>query len=215
MECVVQGILETQYVDALEVLLQGLCGGIRETLKVHEFYLKSGSNMGAVNSEVTLCCSLSGPQPVWTVRHVGGPMRGAASEQLPALVRSVFEADISNSGLRFMYALGYKLDYEILRTGFSFCFQKVVPITVKVSCICRLPKLHAIDEAVPVTPTLHLVEVFAPASADNYAEVVAAISSFAEFLAPLLHLSKPGAFTGVVATASTAASSLISRAALK
>ncbi|KAL2642361.1 hypothetical protein R1flu_009948 [Riccia fluitans] len=102
MECVVQGILETQYVDALEVLLQGLCGGIRETVKVHEFYLKSGSNMGAVNSEVTLCCSLSGAQPVWTVRHVGGPMRGAASEQLPALVRSIFEADISNNALRVL-----------------------------------------------------------------------------------------------------------------
>ena len=38
-----------QHVDALEVLLQGLCGGLRETIKVHEICLKTGPNLG-VNS---------------------------------------------------------------------------------------------------------------------------------------------------------------------
>lgn len=119
-----------------------------------------------------------------TVRHVGGAMRGAGADQLPALVRSVLEAGIGPNALPFLYALGYKLDFELLRTGFSFQFQRVVPISVRVSSIARLPKLHAVDEAVPVTPNLQLVEVMAAASTDNYTEVVNAISSFAEFLAP-------------------------------
>jgi hypothetical protein len=35
-----------QHVDALEVLLQGLCGSHRETVKVHEICLKTGQNLG-------------------------------------------------------------------------------------------------------------------------------------------------------------------------
>lgn len=123
-----------------------------------------------------------------TVRHVGGAMRGAGAEQLPALVRPVLEAVISSNSLRFMYALGYKLDYELLRSGFSFKIHKTVPInvsiTISVTSVNRLPKMHALDESVPVTPGLQIVQLSAPASPDNYSDVVAAISSFAEFLAP-------------------------------
>ncbi|CAM6033883.1 unnamed protein product [Sphagnum compactum] len=215
MECVVQGIIEAKHVDALEVLLQGLCGGLRETVKVHEICLKTGPNLGAVPSEVHLLCSLTQPEPVWRVRHTGGAMRGAGAEQLPALVRPVLESGIGNSALRFMYALGYKLDYELLRSGFSFQFHRTIPInvniTVSVTAVNRLPKMHTLDEAVPVTPGLHLVQLTAPASPDNYSEVVGAISTFAEFLAPLLHLSKPGVVAGIVPTASTAAAALVSR----
>jgi mediator of RNA polymerase II transcription subunit 18 len=39
-------LLCQQHVDALEVLLQGLCGGLRETVKVHEICLKTGPNLG-------------------------------------------------------------------------------------------------------------------------------------------------------------------------
>lgn len=42
--------------DALEVLLQGLCGGLRETIKVHEICLKTGPNLGA-NQRVHLLCN--------------------------------------------------------------------------------------------------------------------------------------------------------------
>nr|VDD58419.1 unnamed protein product [Brassica oleracea] len=34
MECVVQGIIETQHVEALEILLQGLYGVQRQRLRV-------------------------------------------------------------------------------------------------------------------------------------------------------------------------------------
>uniref|UniRef100_A0A3Q7G6P8 Uncharacterized protein n=1 Tax=Solanum lycopersicum TaxID=4081 RepID=A0A3Q7G6P8_SOLLC len=71
-------------------------------------------------------------------------------------------------------------------------------------------KLHAIDDAVPVTPGIHLVEVTAQTSSTNYDEVVASVSSFCEYLAPLLHLSKPGVSTRVVPTAAAAAASLMS-----
>eukprot|EP00249_Psilotum_nudum_P010888 c22831_g1_i2 orf=651-1085(-) len=142
-------------------------------------------------------------------------MRGAGAEQLPALVRSVLETSVSKNVLRFFYALGFKLDYELLRVGFLFRFHKGVPITATVTSICKIPKLHAVDEAVPATPGIHLVEITAPASTDNYNEVVAAIASFAEYLAPLLHLSKPGVVTGVVPTASSAAASLTSRGVTK
>ena len=122
------------------------------------------------------------------MRHVGGAMRGAGAEQIPALVRPVLEAGISNNSLRFMYALGYKLDYEMLRTGFSFQMHKTVPIavtiTIAVTAVHRLPKIHAVDDAQPVTPNLHMVQLTAPASPDNYSDVVGAISGLAEYLAP-------------------------------
>jgi len=210
-ECIVQGIIETQHVEALEVLLQGLCGVMKEKLKVHELLLKSGPNIGTSPSEVRLLCSLEQPDPFWTVSLIGGALKGAASEQVSALVRNREDSKVSSNALRFFYALGYKLDHELLRIGFAFHIQRAVRITVSVTSVHRIPKLHAIDEAVPVASGLQLVEVSAPSTSDNYHEAVAAISAFSEFLSPLLHLSKPGVTTGVVSTASGAAGSLISR----
>ncbi|XP_042018702.1 mediator of RNA polymerase II transcription subunit 18-like [Salvia splendens] len=210
MECVVQGIIETKHVEALEILLQGLCGVHRESLEVHELCLKSVPNLGLVSSEVRLLCDLAKPEPTWTVRHIGGAMRGAGAEQISVLVRTMAESNVSKNALRLFYALGYKLDHELLRVGFSFQFQRGTQITVAVSCVNKMPKLHASDDAVPVTPGIQLVEVTAPASSENYTEVVAAVSSFCEYLAPLLHLSKPGLSTGVVPTAAAAAASLMS-----
>ncbi|KAG9453644.1 hypothetical protein H6P81_006548 [Aristolochia fimbriata] len=212
MECVVQGIIETQHVEALEVLLQGISGVPKERVKVHELCLKSGPNLGVVSSEVRLLCDLEQPVPSWTVRHVGGAMRGAGAEQISVLVRTMVESKVSKNVLRFFYALGYKLDHEILRIGFAFNFQRGAQIRVTVTSANKMLKLHAIDEAVTVTPGIQLVEVTAPASADSYNEVVAAVSSFCEYLAPLLHLSKPGVSTGIVPTAAAAAASLMSNA---
>lgn len=210
MECVVQGIIETQHVEALEILLQGLCGVNKERLRVHELCLKSSPNLGFVSSDVRLVCDLEQHEPTWTVRHIGGAMRGAGAEQISVLVRTMVESKASKNALRLFYALGYKLDHELLRVGSAFHFHRGAQITVTVSSVNKMPKLHAIDEAVPVTPGIQLVEVTAPATADNYAEIVAAVSSFCEYLAPLLHLSKPGISTGVVPTAAAAAASLLS-----
>lgn len=210
MECVVQGIIETQHVEALEILLQGLCGVHREALRVHELCLKSAPNLGLVASEVRLLCDLGQPEPTWTVHHIGGAMRGAGADQISVLVRTMVESKVSKNALRLFYALGYKLDHELLRVGFAFHFQRGALITVTVSSVNKMLKLHATDEAVPVTPGVQLVEVTAPASSDNYSEVAAAVSSFCEYLAPLLHLSKPGVSTGVVPTAAAAAASLMS-----
>eukprot|EP01018_Ginkgo_biloba_P029052 Gb_03160 [translate_table: standard] len=207
--------LIVQHVEALEVLLQGLCGVEKENLKVHELLLKSGPNIGTSPSEVRLLCSLEQPEPVWTVALIGGALKGAASDQVSALVRNREDSKVSSNALKFFYALGYKLDHELLRIGFAFHIQRAVRITVSVTSVHKIPKLHAIDEAVPVTPGLQLVEVSAPSTSDTYHEAVAAISSFSEFLAPLLHLSKPGVTTGVVSTASGAATSLMSRGSSK
>ncbi|GAA0147476.1 general transcription factor [Lithospermum erythrorhizon] len=209
MECVVQGIIETQHVEALEILLQGLCGVQRERLKVHELCLRSGPNLGLVASEVRLLCDLEQPEPTWTVRHVGGAMRGAGAEQISVLVRNMVESKVSKNALRLFYSLGYRLDHEQLRVGFAFHFQRGAQMTVTVSSINKMLKLHATDDAVPVTPGIQLVEVTAPASSENYNEVVSSMSSFCEYLAPLLHLSKPGVSTGVVPTAAAAAASLM------
>ncbi|CAA3007464.1 mediator of RNA polymerase II transcription subunit 18 [Olea europaea subsp. europaea] len=175
MECVVQGIIETQHVEALEILLQGLCGVNRERLEIHELYLKSGPNL--VASEVRLLCDLEQPEPTWTVQHLG---------------------------------VQRELDHELLKVVFAFHFQRGAQITVIVSSVNKMLKLHATDGAVPVTPGIQLVEATAPASSENYNEVVGAVSSFCEYLAPLLHLSKPGASTGVVPAAAAAAASLMS-----
>ncbi|RZB51933.1 Mediator of RNA polymerase II transcription subunit 18, partial [Glycine soja] len=201
MECVVQGIIETQHVEALEILLQGLCGVQRERLRIHEICLKSGPHLGTVASEVRLLCDLEQAEPSWTVIHAGGAMRGAGAEQISVLVRSMVESKTSKNALRMFYTLGYKLDHELLRVGFSFNFHRGAQITVTVSSINKMLKLHATDEAMPVTPGIQMVEVTAPATAETYAEVASAVSSFCEYLAPLLHLSKPGISTGVVPAA--------------
>ncbi|KAF5749785.1 mediator of RNA polymerase II transcription subunit 18 [Tripterygium wilfordii] len=210
MECVVQGIIETSHVEALEILLQGLCGVRRESLRIHELCLKSGPNLGHVSSDVRLLCDLEQAEPIWTVKHIGGAMRGAGADQISVLVRSMVESKVSKNALRLFYALGYKLDHELLRVGFAFHFKRGAQITVTVSSINKMPKLHATDEAVPVTPGIQLIEVTAPALPENYTEVAAAMSSFCEYLAPLVHLSKPGVSTGVVPTAHAAAASLMS-----
>ncbi|XP_031251672.1 mediator of RNA polymerase II transcription subunit 18-like [Pistacia vera] len=210
MECIVQGIIETQHVEALEILLQGLCGVHRERLRIHEICLKNSPNLGNVASEIRLLCDLEQTEHMWTVKHVGGAMRGAGAEQISVLVRTMVESKVSKNVLRLFYALGYKLDHELLRVGFAFHFLRGAQITVTVSSINKMLKLHATDEAVPVTPGIQVVEVTAPATSENYTEVAAAMSSFCEYLAPLLHLSKPGVSTGVVATAAAAAASLMS-----
>lgn len=210
-----QGIIETQHVDALETLLQGLCGVPKERVRVHELCLKSGTNLGVVSSEVRLLCDLAQQTPSWTVRHVGGAMRGSGAEQIAVLVRSVVESKVSNAALRLFYALGYKLDHEVLKVGFAFRFNRGAQINVTVTSTNKMPKQHAIDEAVPVTPGLQIVEITAPTASDNYSEVVSAICSFCEYLAPLLHLSKPGVLTGIVPTAAAAASSLMSNSSGK
>lgn len=119
-----------------------------------------------------------------TVRHIGGAMRGAGAEQISVLVRTMVESKASKNVLRLFYALGYKLDHELLRVGFAFHFNRGAQITVTVSSINKMPKLHATDDAVPVTPGIQVVEVTAPASPENYTEVVSAMSSFCEYLAP-------------------------------
>uniref|UniRef100_J3LAH6 Mediator of RNA polymerase II transcription subunit 18 n=1 Tax=Oryza brachyantha TaxID=4533 RepID=J3LAH6_ORYBR len=210
MECVVQGIIETQHVDALEVLLQGLSGVSKERVRVHELCLKSGPNLGVVPSEVRLLCDLAQSTPSWTIRHVGGAMRGAGAEQISVLVRSIVESKASNNVLRYFYGIGYKLDHEVLKGGFAFRFHRGAQITVTVTSVSKMTKLHATNEAVPITPAIQLVEITSPAAADNYNDVVSAVTSFCEYLAPLLHLSKPGNSTGIVLTAGAAAASLMS-----
>ncbi|XP_012852185.1 PREDICTED: mediator of RNA polymerase II transcription subunit 18 isoform X2 [Erythranthe guttata] len=152
MECVVQGIIETKHVEALEILLQGLCGVHRESLRVHELCLKSVPNLGLVSSEIRLLCDLEQPEPTWTVRHVGGALRGAGADQISVLVRNMMESKVSKNALRLFYALGYKLDHELLRVGFTFQFHRGAQITVTVSSVNKMLKLHSTDEAVPVTP---------------------------------------------------------------
>lgn len=119
-----------------------------------------------------------------TVKHVGGAMRGAGAEQISVLVRTMVESKVSKNVLRLFCALGYKLDHELLKVGFAFHFSRGAQITVTVSSINKMLKLHATDEAVPVTPGIQIVEVTAPATSENYTEVAAAMSSFCEYLAP-------------------------------
>lgn len=111
-------------------------------------------------------------------------MRGAGADQISVLVRTMVESKVSKNVLRLFYLLGYKLDHELLRAGFAFHFQRGAQITITVVSVGKMLKLHATDDSVPVTPGIQVVEVTAPASAENYNEVAAAVSSFCEYLAP-------------------------------
>ncbi|MFS7897836.1 putative mediator complex, subunit Med18 [Helianthus anomalus] len=99
-------------------------------------------------------------------------MRGAGADQISVLVRPMVESKASK---------------HVLQVGFAFHFQRGAQITVTDSSYSKLLKLHAIesiDDNVPVTPGIQMVEVTAPASAENYTEVAATVSSFCEYLAP-------------------------------
>ena len=112
-------------------------------------------------------------------------MRGAGADQISILVRTMVESKVSKNVLRLFYLLGYKLDHELLRVGFAFIFHlKGAQITVTVSSVSKMLKLHAIDDTVPVIPGMQVVEVTAPASDENYSDIAAAVSSFCEYLAP-------------------------------
>ncbi|CAH8362252.1 unnamed protein product [Eruca vesicaria subsp. sativa] len=53
-----------------------------------------------------------------------------------------------------------------------------------------MPKIYAIDQAVPVTPGMQIVDVTPPATPENYSEVAAAVSTFCEFLAPVEYFNE-------------------------
>ncbi|KAL5977618.1 hypothetical protein ACLOJK_041516 [Asimina triloba] len=211
MECVVQGIIETQFVKFL--FLDDIITRPDANVKIQtnaDFCVRLSVLAVFYLTIETIPMSVAITHR--TVRHVGGAMRGAGAEQISVLVRTVAESKVSKNVLRFFYALGYKLDHELLRVGFAFHFQRGAQITITVTSANKMLKLHATEEAVPVTPGIQLVEVTAPApaAADNYKEVVSSVTSFCEYLAPLLHLSKPGVSTGIVPTAAAAAASLMS-----
>lgn len=111
-------------------------------------------------------------------------MRGAGADQISVMVRTMIESKVSKNALRMFYALGYKLDHELLKVGFAFHFRRTAHISVSVSSVSKILKVHAIDDTVPVTPGIQIVDVTAPATPENYSEVAAAVSSFCEFLAP-------------------------------
>jgi len=220
-ECILEGVIETQHVKALEILLQAISGTKKKEVKVHEIVLKKQRNLRKSVDELRLRCSLEGPQPSWTVTHIGGNLRGATGEKIPALVRNREDSKVSNNAIGFLYKLGFKFDHELLRVGFTFkTIQKVTTeavdmdfeITTSVTSIHKIPKVFQIDKAEPLTPGLHLVEVSTPTTGEIFHEAAAAISTYSELLAPLIHLSKPGYITGLSSTASTAAASIMPRA---
>ena len=47
-----------KHVEALAVLLQGLCGSHRQVMKVHELCLKSGPNLGLSTKQLITCVCL-------------------------------------------------------------------------------------------------------------------------------------------------------------
>lgn len=89
-------------------------------------------------------------------------MRVAGAEQISVLARNLAESNFSKNALRLFYSLGYKLDHELLKVGFAFHFQRGAQITVTVSSVNKMLKLHATDEVVHVTPGMQLVEATAP-----------------------------------------------------
>ncbi|KAJ4973076.1 hypothetical protein NE237_006250 [Protea cynaroides] len=60
----------------------------------------------------------------------------------------------------------------------------VAKITVTVTSVNKMPKLYAIDDAMPMTPGIQLVEVTAPASPEKYTKVVATVLAFVNSLHP-------------------------------
>ena len=45
------------------------------------------------------------------------------------MVRTMIEIKVSKNAFRMFYALGYKLDHELLKVGFAFHFQRTAHIS--------------------------------------------------------------------------------------
>lgn len=58
-------LLIVQNVAGFQTLLQGLCGTCSSPVRCHEICLRSGPNLGAVESEVRLLCDLLEETPHW------------------------------------------------------------------------------------------------------------------------------------------------------
>lgn len=58
-------------------------------------------------------------------------MRGAwaDADQVSVMVRTMIEIKVSKNAFRMFYALGYKLDHELLKVGFAFHFQRTAHIS--------------------------------------------------------------------------------------
>ncbi|CAI5487687.1 unnamed protein product [Closterium sp. Naga37s-1] len=98
---------------------------------------------------------------------------------------------------------------QLIRRGSAFDFaHRSHAMRLEAFAPLRLPRQHAVSDAQPLPSLvgLHVVEVTAAAAAGTYTETAAALSSFADLIAPLVRLSKPTISAGLSpAAASTAA----------
>jgi len=201
------GAVSSTQVQQLCELLKGLSGRPAAPFKHQEIVLK-GTRAGAPTVELKLQRSLledlSDPQSSnrWKARLESLPMRGKANEQLAASVRGLSEACCYGSHtLDFWKALGFKAEYQSIQEGALFVvWQDEHQLSVRITCLKKVPKTGVLEQAVPVTPDFWLVEVFlvvttdVPAQLESlYGEACKAIAGFAAKVKDLVVLKKTDA----------------------
>mmetsp|Transcript_23586 Transcript_23586/g.40573 ORF Transcript_23586/g.40573 Transcript_23586/m.40573 type:complete len:238 (+) Transcript_23586:14-727(+) len=141
-EFIMQGFIAGQKLQELLSTLRGLCYAEEKQCSLWELMYKH--DIPTV-PELQARVYLDEEKPVWVLRYLGRIMN---RKDHPATIKSVVDVRTSDNLLNFFSALGYKLDFELIRRGYLFRTSKGITVTV-----CRIFKLqerHAIDKAQPL-----------------------------------------------------------------
>eukprot|EP00899_Mesostigma_viride_P021114 jgi/Mesvir1/29003/Mv17770-RA.1 len=194
MECSMRGVIKAQAVPELRALLCGFSkwGPASEVpFKSHEVVLKSAAVPGVPTTELRAICNLESAPPSWTLRQEGRKKQAEDVAKLPAAVRSVVDASVSSNIVAFLSAIGFRVDFELLKEGYLF----QVPldshmVTVTVATVSKLSTRHQLDSAEALHPEMCLVQATSMATAEDYVEVVGVLEGLAGQIAPIIQLKK-------------------------
>lgn len=193
MEAYLHGAVSDEQVPRLKSLLEGLSAGPGEHVEeLHVVMAAAPTEEGGVPSEVLLCRDAHAGAPTggpaaWRVRLASRPLAGERASKLGAAVRDVSHG-VATSGDAFKLhaSAGYKIQYQLMRTGLRFALLEPCGRVVVVSLL-RL----SVRDPNALPKGVGLLEATCATSADDYSAACAALDAVRVRLAPCGQLVKP------------------------
>lgn len=184
-EYLLQGSIVDTSKDVLIHRLRGLCDNADtqpDTFQDHEMVFVLRGNPQQTQITVHLRHSLVETE-CWHLRYVGSAEIGDKSRH--TLVRTCVDIGVSDSIVKYLNEIGFKLDYEFVAKGFFFHKGRM---KVTVSKLLKMNQPADVNNLEPVSLS-YLVElsVVAPTGQEQIGEDM---KNFAEQLKPLVQLEK-------------------------
>jgi hypothetical protein len=181
-ECSLQGLVVGKSPDSLVERLRGLCGKAESNFSYQESVYKVPPNAGVPPSELRARMNKRKEgTSMWTLRYLGPPL---ARDKLTVTARTINVVKVSDNIKDFLDLMGYKLDFENGRHGLEWYTtfnQKKLTVT--------LSRVFKFDENVFIGDGW-VIELAAATPDDGLQETTDAINLFAEYLLPLVDLTK-------------------------